>query len=140
MIKTIEIKTRGQGLEEITEEVAGVVERAKVREGLCTVFIQHTSASLTIQENADPSAKRDLERWLARLVPENDPLYTHTMEGPDDMPSHIKAILTATSLSIPVDRGRLVLGTWQGIYLWEHRRRPHTRRVVVSVIGGGGSE
>jgi secondary thiamine-phosphate synthase enzyme len=97
------------------------------------VFIQHTSASLTIQENADPSARRDLERWLNRLVPENDSLYTHTTEGPDDMPAHIKAILTNVSLSIPVFEGSLVLGTWQGIYLWEHRRGAHKRRVVVHV-------
>ena len=97
------------------------------------MFIQHTSASLTIQENADPSARRDLERWLNRLVPENDSLYTHTTEGPDDMPAHIKAILTNVSLSIPVLEGSLVLGTWQGIYLWEHRRGAHKRRVVVHV-------
>ncbi len=97
------------------------------------MFIQHTSASLTIQENADPSARRDLERWLNRLVPENDSLYTHTTEGPDDMPAHIKAILTNVSLSIPVFEGSLVLGTWQGIYLWEHRRGAHKRRVVVHV-------
>jgi len=104
-----------------------------VREGLCTVFIQHTSASLTIQENADPSARRDLESWLNRLVPERDPLYTHTAEGPDDMPSHIKAALTATSLSIPILAGDLALGTWQGIYLWEHRRSSGARKLVVHV-------
>lgn len=106
---------------------------SKCSQGLCTVFIQHTSASLTIQENADPSAKRDLERWLNRLVPENDSLYTHTAEGPDDMPAHIKAILTNVSLTIPVFEGSLVLGTWQGIYLWEHRRGAHKRRVVVHI-------
>lgn len=97
------------------------------------MFIQHTSASLTIQENADPSARRDLETWLKRLVPEHDPLYTHTIEGPDDMPSHIKAALTATSLSIPVVDGSLGLGTWQGIYVWEHRRHASTRRILVHV-------
>lgn len=133
MLKRLTIQSRGQGLHEITSEIASVVAEAGVREGLCTVFIQHTSASLTIQENADPSARRDLERWLNRLVPENDPLYTHTAEGPDDMPSHIKAILTATSLSIPVVDGRLALGTWQGIYLWEHRTQGHARRIVVHV-------
>lgn len=101
---------------------------------MCTVFIQHTSASLTIQENADPSARRDLEAWLNRLVQENDPLYTHTAEGPDDMPSHIKAILTCTSLSIPILEGDLALGTWQGIYLWEHRRQPHNRRCLIHVV------
>ena len=102
-------------------------------EGLCTVFIRHTSASLTVQENADPSARHDLERWLDRLVPEGDPLYTHVSEGPDDMPAHIKAALTATSLSIPVLDGRLALGTWQGIYVWEHRARRHVRRLAVHV-------
>ena len=133
MIKALHLKTKGQGLHEITDEIIRLVVSAEVREGLCTLFIQHTSASLTIQENADPSARRDLETWLNRLVPEDDPLYTHTTEGPDDMPSHIKAILTSTSLSIPVLDGRLVLGTWQGIYLWEHRKRPHQRTVIVHV-------
>lgn len=129
----LRIHTHGQGLLEITDQVAAVAREAGVETGLCTVFVCHTSASLTIQENADPSARHDLEAWLNRLVPENDPLYTHTAEGPDDMPSHIKAILTATSLGIPIAAGRLVLGTWQGIYLWEHRTRPHTRRVVVHI-------
>jgi secondary thiamine-phosphate synthase enzyme len=133
MIKALHVKTKGQGLHEITDEIIRLVVSTEVREGLCTLFIQHTSASLTIQENADPSARRDLETWLNRLVPEDDPLYTHTTEGPDDMPSHIKAILTSTSLSIPVLDGRLVLGTWQGIYLWEHRKRTHQRTVIVHV-------
>jgi len=133
MIKAIHLKTKGQGLHEITDEIIRLVVSTEVREGLCTLFIQHTSASLTIQENADPSARHDLETWLNRLVPEDDPLYTHTTEGRDDMPSHIKAILTSTSLSIPVLDGRLVLGTWQGIYLWEHRKRPHQRTVIVHV-------
>ena len=133
MIKVLHLETKGQGLHEITDEIMRMVVSTKVREGLCTLFIQHTSASLTIQENADPSARRDLETWLNRLVPEDDPLYTHTSEGADDMPSHIKAILTSTSLSIPVLDGRLVLGTWQGIYLWEHRKRPHQRTVIVHV-------
>ncbi|MEM1167251.1 MAG: secondary thiamine-phosphate synthase enzyme YjbQ [Planctomycetota bacterium] len=127
------MRTPGQGLHEITGAVAQVVAGADVPDGLCTVFVRHTSASLTIQENADPSAKADLEAWLNRLVPEDDPRFTHTAEGPDDMPSHIKAALTATSLSIPVMNTRLALGTWQGIYLWEHRRSAHTRRVVVHV-------
>lgn len=129
------IETPGPGLHEITIEVERVVAASGVREGLCTVFIRHTSASLTIQENADPSARRDLERWLNRLVPEGDALYTHTAEGPDDMPSHIKAILTQTSLAIPLDGGRLVLGTWQGVYVWEHRAKPHRRGVVVHIGG-----
>lgn len=134
-ITHLTIQTPGQGLHEITAEVSRAVAAAGVAEGLCTVFIRHTSASLTIQENADPSARRDLERWLNRLVPEGDRLYTHTAEGPDDMPSHIKAILTQTSLSIPVEAGSLVLGTWQGVYVWEHRTRAHRRDVVVQVLG-----
>lgn len=133
MIRTIEIETNHQGLHDITGQIAAAVQEADVDEGLCTVFIRHTSASLTIQENADPSARRDLENWLNRLVPENDELYTHTAEGPDDMPSHIKSILTATSLGIPVVDGRLGLGTWQGIYLWEHRTSPKRRHVIVHV-------
>jgi secondary thiamine-phosphate synthase enzyme len=133
MVKSFRIQTRGQGLYEVTEEVMSLVHQSDLSEGLCTVFIRHTSASLTIQENADPSARADLERWLNRLVPENDSLYTHTSEGADDMPAHIKTILTDVSLSIPVMQGTLVLGTWQGIYVWEHRKRPHTREVVVHV-------
>jgi secondary thiamine-phosphate synthase enzyme len=133
MVETLEIAGPGQGLHEVTAEVARAVAASGVGEGLCTLFIQHTSASLVIQENADPSARRDLEAWLGRLVPENDPLWTHTAEGPDDMPSHVKAALTATSLAIPIAGGRLTLGTWQGIYLWEHRRRPRTRKLVVHV-------
>jgi secondary thiamine-phosphate synthase enzyme len=121
----------GQGLYEITREVEAVVSASALSEGLCTVFIPHTSASLVIQENADPSAARDLERWLQRLVPEGDPLFTHTSEGPDDMPAHIKAALTATSLSIPVSDRSLALGTWQGIFLWEHRAARGARRVLV---------
>ena len=133
MIKTIQIQTRKQGLHEITSEVQTVVRSAGVEEGICHIFIQHTSASLTIQENVDPSARRDLDAWLNRLVPEDDPAYTHTIEGPDDIPAHIKAVLTATSLSVPVLNGELALGTWQGIYLWEHRRSPHSRSVVIHV-------
>ena len=133
MTHLLSIRTPGQGLHEITDQIQAVVAEAGVGEGLCTVFIRHTSASLTIQENADPSARHDLEGWLNRLFQEDDPLYTHTAEGPDDMPSHIKAALTATTLSVPIVDGRLALGTWQGIYLWEHRRRAHTRSVVVHV-------
>ncbi|MES1254327.1 MAG: secondary thiamine-phosphate synthase enzyme YjbQ [Acidobacteriota bacterium] len=133
MLKTLVIRTAGQGLVEITGEVQRLVREANPGEALCTVFIQHTSASLIIQENADPSAKRDLEGWLNRLVPERDALFTHDAEGPDDMPAHIKAALTAVSISIPVQRGELMLGRWQGVYLWEHRRGPHERRVVVHV-------
>jgi secondary thiamine-phosphate synthase enzyme len=133
MVKTLSIPTRGQGLHDITHEVAAAVASSGTPEGLCTLFIRHTSASLTIQENADPSARRDLEAWLDRLVPEGDPLYTHTAEGPDDMPAHIKAFLTATSLSIPILGGELGLGTWQGIFIWEHRRRHGPREVLVHV-------
>ncbi len=134
-LRHLTIPTRAQGLHEFTDRVRAAVVASGVREGLCTLFVQHTSASLVIQENADPSAKRDLERWLNRLVPENDPLYTHESEGPDDMPAHVKAALTATSLSIPIENGELVLGTWQGIYLWEHRAAPHERRIVVHIGG-----
>lgn len=133
MIERIRVESDRQGLFEVTEAVADAVARAKLSEGICTLFIQHTSASLLIQENADPSAQRDLERWLARLVPEDDPLYTHTQEGPDDMPAHVKSALTATSISIPIADGRLVLGTWQGIFLWEHRRQPRPRTIVIHV-------
>lgn len=135
MLRTLHIQVTRQGLLEITDRVQQVVHElaSEKADGLCTIFIQHTSASLTIQENADPSARRDLEAWLNRLVPENDPLYTHTSEGPDDMPSHIKAILTSTSLSIPIINGKLAIGTWQGIYLWEHRRGSRTRNVIVHV-------
>ena len=133
MIDHLRVSPDGAGLHEFTEAVVATVDRAQVGDGLCTLFVQHTSASLVIQENADPSAKRDLEAWLARLVPEDDPLYTHTLEGPDDMPAHVRSAITATSLSIPIADGRLALGTWQGIYLWEHRRRPGQRTIVVHV-------
>jgi secondary thiamine-phosphate synthase enzyme len=133
MIKHLFVQTPGQGLHEITAEVNAAVRSAGIDEGLCTVFVRHTSASLLVQENADPTAKRDLERWLARLVPEGDPFYRHDAEGPDDMPAHIKAALTATSIAVPMSAGRLLLGDWQGIYLWEHRRRGSRREVVVHV-------
>lgn len=133
MTRDLSIHTPGQGLHLITGQVSEVVADSGVADGLCTVFIRHTSASLLIQEAADPSARRDLEKWLNRLVPEQDSLYTHNDEGPDDMPAHVKAALTATSLSIPILDGRLTLGTWQGIYIWEHRRAPHIRRVAVHV-------
>jgi secondary thiamine-phosphate synthase enzyme len=133
LVRRLRVKVPGPGLHEFTDAVEKAVGESGVDDGLCTLFIPHTSASLTIQENADPSARRDLEAWLARLVPEDDPLYTHTLEGPDDMPAHIKAALTATSLSIPVAGGRLTLGTWQGIFLWEHRSQRGARDVVVHV-------
>ncbi len=131
MISRMLVKTDGQGLYEFTREVESLVAQSGLKEGLCTLFVRHTSCSLIIQENADPSAKRDLENWMSRLVPEEDSLYTHIYEGADDMPAHIKSVLTATQLSIPfVERG-LMLGTWQGIYLWEHRHGAHSREVVV---------
>jgi secondary thiamine-phosphate synthase enzyme len=131
MIHTLTIRTTGQGLYEFTEEVTGVVRQSKLQHGLCTLFVQHTSASLIIHENADPAVRRDLEQWLNRLIRENDPLYTHTVEGPDDMPAHIKSALTSTSLSVPIVGGHLALGTWQGIYLWEHRHHSGHRQVLV---------
>jgi secondary thiamine-phosphate synthase enzyme len=131
MVRRLTVETSGQGLREITRDVQTAVSQSGLEEGLCTLFLCHTSASLIVQENADPSAKRDLERWLNRLVPEGDPLYSHDTEGPDDMPSHIKAALTQTSICIPVSGGKLALGTWQGIYLWEHRRRGSARELVL---------
>jgi secondary thiamine-phosphate synthase enzyme len=133
MVTELSVTTRGQGLHEITAEVRGLVERSGVREGLCTLLLRHTSAGLIIQENADPSARHDLEAWLARHIPEGDPRYTHNDEGPDDMPSHIKSVLTGVCLSIPIASGALTLGRWQGVYLWEFRRSPHTRKVAVHI-------
>ena len=133
MITEIAIPVKGQGLHAVTHAVRPVVAGCGQPEGLCTLFIRHTSASLLIQENYDDSARVDLENWLNRLIPENDPLYTHTLEGADDMPAHIKSALTATGLSIPFQRGELMLGTWQGIYLWEHRHQPCTRKIVVHI-------
>lgn len=133
MIKTLQIQVFGQGLHEFTQMVRLTIKEANIHEGLCTLFIQHTSASLLIQENADPSARSDLENWLNRLVPETDPLYTHTAEGPDDMPAHIKAAITATSLSVPIQDRKLALGAWQGIYLWEHRRFSGYRQCVLHI-------
>ncbi len=132
---TLKLASDGQGLYDITHKVVELVNSAGINEGLVTLFIRHTSASLLIQENADPSAQQDLENWLNRLVPEADELYTHTVEGPDDMPAHIKAALTATTLSIPLAEGNLVLGTWQGVFVWEHRHHRGEREVVVNILG-----
>lgn len=132
---TLSIRTHGKGTLEITDQIAREVSRSAFSRGIATVFCQHTSCSLVIMENADPSARRDLEQWLDRLVPENDPEFEHTQEGPDDMPSHIKMALTRTSETIPFTEGRLLLGTWQGVFLWEHRRAPHSRRLIVTVVG-----
>ena len=130
-----EVRTRGKGTYEITREIAGVVGQSGIQTGTATVFVRHTSASLVIMENADPSARVDLEAFFDRLVPEDTPYFQHTCEGPDDMPSHIRMALTRTSEVIPVLGGRLVLGTWQGVFLFEHRRAPHVRQLVVSVVG-----
>jgi secondary thiamine-phosphate synthase enzyme len=131
MIERLEVETRGKGLYDVTPRIASVVERSGLSEGLCTVMIQHTSASLTIQENYDPTARRDLEGWIERLVLEDDPHFTHKVEGPDDMPSHVKAALTSTTLSIPILDGKLALGTWQGVFLWEHRTIGRVRSLVL---------
>jgi len=132
---TFTVRTARAGTHEITDAIAREVTRSKLTRGVVTIFCQHTSCSLVIMENADPSARRDLEAWLDRLVPEGDPHFEHTLEGPDDMPSHIKMALTRTSENVPFAEGRLLLGTWQGIFLWEHRRAAHTRTLVVTVIG-----
>ncbi|MBN1652983.1 MAG: YjbQ family protein [Deltaproteobacteria bacterium] len=133
--KLIKINTSGRGTLEITDRIQSVVSESGVVDGLCTVFIQHTSASLIICENADPSVRRDLETYISRLVADGDRAYTHASEGADDMASHIRSVLTQTSIGVPVGKGRLVLGTWQGIYLWEHRYHAHARRVSVTIIG-----
>lgn len=133
MTTLLRVTTQGQGLVEITRDVDAAVEACGVSAGLCTMFVQHTSASLVVQENADPDVRSDLQAFFRRLVPEGDPLWTHTAEGADDMPAHVRAALTQTSLSVPVIGGRLALGTWQGVYLWEHRRAGSQRRVLVHV-------
>jgi secondary thiamine-phosphate synthase enzyme len=129
------ISTRGRGLHEFTREVAAWISKNEFRDGLVTLHLRHTSASLLIQENADPDVRGDLERFFARLVPDGDPLFEHTIEGADDMPAHVRAALTTVNLSIPVSGGSLALGMWQGIYLWEHRRQPHARRIALHFIG-----
>ncbi len=131
----LRVETRGKGLYEITGAVEAWVSERELRTGLLTAFVQHTSASLVIQENADPDVVRDLNDFFARLAPENDPAYRHTTEGADDMPAHIRAALTATQVSIPVSDGRLALGTWQGLYVFEHRARRQSRSVVLHLIG-----
>jgi len=133
--QTLSFRTRGRGTTEVTAEVERVVRESGIARGACNVFLQHTSASLVLCENADPAVRRDLETILARLAPDGDPAYVHDAEGPDDMAAHARSVLTANSLQVPVAGGRLALGTWQGIYLWEHRHAPHTRSVVVTVMG-----
>jgi secondary thiamine-phosphate synthase enzyme len=132
---SLSVPTRGKGLYDISQAMRAAVTTSGIRDGLVTVFIAHTSASLVIQENADDEVQRDLERFFARLVPEGDPLFKHTEEGPDDMPAHVRAALTQTSIAIPVRDGRPVFGTWQGLYVYEHRNKPYTRTVHVHVLG-----
>lgn len=133
--ESIEIRTRGRGMTDVTREVAAIVERARVRIGLCVVHCAHTSASLLVQENADPSVQRDLLAWLERIAPDGDPRYEHDAEGPDDMAAHLRSAVTRSSETIPITGGKLALGTWQAIYLVEHRTSPHTRRLLVHVHG-----
>jgi secondary thiamine-phosphate synthase enzyme len=129
------VPTRGRSTVEVTDRVQSAVAESGIRDGLCTVFIHHTSASLIVCENADPQVLRDLEAFAQRLVPDGDRLFRHTAEGPDDMPAHVRTVLTQTSIGIPVVEGRCDLGTWQGLYVWEHRMSPHTRRVTVTIVG-----
>ena len=131
----LQVQTPGRALIDITRQIAGWIGASGFANGLLTVFVRHTSASLLIQENADPEVQRDLERFFARLVPDGDRLFEHDAEGPDDMPAHVRSALTQTQLSVPLADGRLALGTWQGIYLYEHRRRGHRREVVLHLIG-----
>jgi secondary thiamine-phosphate synthase enzyme len=131
----ITVSTRGRGLYEFTEAVSGWIAKNHFQEGLLTLHLRHTSASLLIQENADPDVRRDLENFFTRLVPDGDPIFVHTAEGDDDMPAHVRTALTTVNLSIPLRQGRLALGTWQGIYVWEHRRAPHSRRLAMHFIG-----
>lgn len=132
---SLEIATAGRGFHEISAELSEAVRGSGVQNGLCHLFLRHTSASLLITENADPDVRRDLEQFMSRLVPDGDPAHLHTMEGPDDMPAHIRSVLTSSELTIPVRDGRLALGTWQGVYLWEHRHRSHRRRLDLTVLG-----
>jgi secondary thiamine-phosphate synthase enzyme len=132
---SFEVTTRGRSTVDITGRVAGAVSDSPVDTGLCHVFVAHTSASLMLCENADPQVRRDLEAFMQRLSPDGDPLFRHTAEGPDDMPAHVRSVLTHTDLSLPIAAGHLALGTWQGVYLWEHRTQPHTRRILVTIQG-----
>lgn len=135
MNQTFFVQTNGRGLYELTRQVQHAVRLSNIRSGLCNVFVHHTSASLIINENADPDVQTDLDAFLARLVPDGDALYEHTAEGPDDMAAHVRSVLTATSVGVPIEDGRCALGTWQGIYLWEHRLAAHRRKITVTAIG-----
>ena len=133
--RTIEIATEGRGTYDLTDQVQKAVRRSGVRLGLCHLFVHHTSASLMLCENADPAVRQDLETFMSRLVPDVHPAFAHSAEGPDDMPAHVRTVLTHNGLDIPVSEGRCTLGTWQGVYLWEHRKRAHTRRITITVRG-----
>jgi len=137
MIKqqTLQIQTRGRGTYDITSQVEQVVHESTARNGLCHLFIQHTSASLILCENADPSVRDDLEVFMARLIPDGDPTFEHNQEGPDDMPAHLRSILTKMDLTLPISNGRCALGTWQGVFLWEHRTHPHQRHIIITIQG-----
>ena len=132
---TINVQTQGRGLTDITAQISALIDPQSLKTGLAHIFVHHTSASLIIQENADPDVRQDLDAFFARLVPDGDPLFTHVDEGPDDMSAHIRSVLTATHLTVPITGGQLALGTWQGVYLWEHRTRPHTRRLTITLMG-----
>jgi secondary thiamine-phosphate synthase enzyme len=133
--EALQIQTQGRNTYNITPQVVETVKRAGMQTGICQLFIQHTSASLILCENADPTVRSDLERIMSHLVPDGDPLFDHTMEGPDDMPAHVRSILTQMDMSLPISNGRPALGTWQGIYLWEHRTHPHNRKVIITLLG-----
>ena len=135
--ESLQVTTNGRGTFELTDALERIVNKASVDCGLCSIFVHHTSASLILCENADPSVRRDLERFFSRLVPDGDPIFSHSSEGPDDMPAHIRSIVTGASLQVPITGGRLDLGTWQGVFLWEHRTSPHRRRLTVSIMGAG---
>ena len=132
---TIEVATSGRGTFELTDKLQTAVNSSGIQTGVCQIFVQHTSASLLLTENADPDVRRDLESFMARLVPDGDELYRHVAEGEDDMPAHVRSVLTQTSVSLPISAGRCLLGSWQGLYLWEHRSAPHHRRVTTPIIG-----
>jgi len=133
--ESIDVRTRGRGSYNLTTELRAVVQQSGIAAGICQVFCHHTSASLVLTENADPDVRTDLESFLGRLVPDGDPIYRHTMEGADDMSAHVKSVLTQSGVSIPIGEGRCLLGTWQGLYLWEHRAAGHRRTITVTVIG-----
>jgi len=133
--QVIKVQTKGKGLHEITKNIEEIIDKSKINSGICNIFVRHTSASLLIQENADPDVLKDLEYFFGKLVPENDLGYTHTLEGSDDMPSHIRSSITKTSEQIPLNRGKLLLGTWQGIFLWEHRIKGNIRQIIIHISG-----